>query len=188
MKIPILFLAVSVLAAEEAPDPFVAGPKIVAEAFGELSAALGAALADGGADRALPVCRERAPEIATTVAGRHGVKLRRATLKPRNPQNAATEDERKVLAGFAAALAQGETPRPVVHSEADGRRTFFAPIVLANPLCLQCHGQPGSEVKEATQAALRVHYPDDRATGYKLGELRGLWRVTFAGPQSSHTR
>lgn len=190
MRLPslILLLAMSALTAGEPTDPLVAGPKIVAEAFGQLSAALGAAVADGGPAKALPVCRERAPAITAQVAEAHGVKLGRASAKPRNPKNSATEDERTVLAEFAAVLAKGKTPRPVVRTAPDGSRTFFAPIVLANPLCLQCHGKPGADISEATQAAIRAGYPEDRATGYKLGELRGLWRVTFAGTQSPQSR
>lgn len=183
-----LLLAVPTLAAGEPTDPLVAGPKIVAEAFGQLSAALGAAVADGGPSKALAICSERAPVITARVAEANGVKLGRASAKPRNPGNSATEDERNVLAEFAAALAKGETPRPVVRSAPDGSRTFFAPIVLANPLCLQCHGKPGADITEATQAAIRATYPEDRATGYKLGELRGLWRVTFAGTQPPPSR
>jgi hypothetical protein len=47
------------------------------------------------------------------------------------------------------------------------------------PACLQCHGQPGTDINEATMAQIKNLYPEDHATGYKLGDVRGLWKVTF---------
>jgi Protein of unknown function (DUF3365) len=164
--------------ADTPPEPSEAGPKIVAAAFAQLSAALGDALS-------LNVCSEKAPAIAAAVGREHGVTLRRATLRPRNPKNAADAREQQVLAAFAEAMARKEAPKPQTQREPDGSATFFAPIVLANPLCLQCHGKPGQEVAASTLTAIRAKYPEDKATGYALGELRGLWRVTFPSPTAN---
>lgn len=161
------------------PDPAEVGPKIVTEAFGKLSVALGEALAKGGPAGALTVCQEKAPQIANETAAAHGVILRRVSLKPRNTKNSADEEERRILEMFQKALAEELAAKPVVISHEDGSRSFFAPILLANPLCLNCHGELGSEVLPATLEEIRRLYPADQATGYKLGELRGLWRVIF---------
>jgi hypothetical protein len=177
-------LATSCLA-DTPPDPSEAGPKIVAAAFAQLSAALGDALSKGGPTNALSVCSEKAPDIATAVGREHGVTLRRATVRPRNPKNAADTREQQVLVVFAEAMARKEAPKPQTQREPDGSASFFAPIVLANPLCLQCHGKPGQEVAASTQAAIRAKYPEDQATGYALGELRGLWRVNFPAPTAN---
>ena len=48
---------------------------------------------------------------------------------------------------------------------------------LGQPLCLKCHGQPEREIAPSTMEVLRRLYPEDRATGFRLGELRGMWRV-----------
>jgi hypothetical protein len=162
-----------------AADPAVEGPKVIADAFGKLSAALAESVSKNGAAAALSVCSERAPQIAKEVAEAYGVKLRRATEKPRNPKGAADETEKAMLAAFAEALAKKEAPKPQIVTNADGSQTFFAPIVLGNPLCLQCHGEVGRDVTPETLAAIQKRYPEDKATGYKLGDLRGLWRVTF---------
>ena len=175
--LPLLFATTAF--AETPPDPAEAGPEIVAEAFGRLSGALAEAISRGGPESALPVCSEKAPAIAREVAERHGVTLRRATLRARNPKNRADDGERAVLESFAAALEKGEVPQPRVVGHADGSRSFYAPIVLQNALCLQCHGTPEKELAPATLEAIRKLYPDDEATGYSLGELRGLWKVTF---------
>lgn len=173
---PIFALAVF---AQTKPDPTVAGPKIIAEAFGKLSGTLAEAIAKEGPAKALSVCSETAPQIAKEVATAHGVTLRRATAKPSNPKNAADDAEKAVLEVFAAALAKKEAPKPQVTTNADGSTSFLAPIVLANPLCLQCHGTPNQDIAPETLAAIQKLYPDDKAIGFKLGDLRGLWRVTF---------
>lgn len=165
LLLPILTLAVF---AQAKPDPAEAGPKIIAEAFAKLSGALGEAIGKSGPAGALSVCSEMAPQIAKEVATTHGVTLRRATTKPQ-----------AVLEVFAAALAKKEAPKPQTITNADGSTSFFAPIVLGNPLCLQCHGTPNQDIAPETLAAIQKLYPDDKATGFKLGDLRGLWRVTF---------
>jgi hypothetical protein len=183
-RLLIMPLVTLALVAPAAPDPVEAGPQIIAEAFGRLSAALGEAITNGGPASAMSVCSEKAPQIAQEVSAVHGVTLRRATAKPRNPKNAADEVEKTALEAFMVALAQKETPKPQLISNADGSTSFLAPIVLGNPLCLKCHGTPNQDVDAATLAAIQKQYPDDKATGYKLGDLRGLWRVTFpASPQ-----
>jgi hypothetical protein len=180
-----LLLGTSVALGQSVPDPATEGPKIAAEAFAKLSSALGSAIVQGGPAAALPVCNEQAPRITAEVAQAHGVTLRRATVLARNPKNAADETERAVLAEFAETLAAKDTPKAKVVSQTDGSRVFFAPIVLANPLCLQCHGRPEQDVSAATLAAIRAKYPEDKATGYRLGELRGLWRIDFPAEAGS---
>jgi hypothetical protein len=166
------------------PDPAIEGPKIIAEAFAKLSGALGEAIAKDGPASALSVCSEKAPQIAKEVATAHGVTFRRATHKPRNPKNAADEVEKAALEIFATALAKKEAPKPQVIKNADGSRAFLAPIVLGSPLCLQCHGTTGKDITPETLKAIQKLYPDDQATGFKLGDLRGLWRVTFPSTKS----
>ncbi len=175
----LLLIALLPFSAYSQTDPAVEGPKIIAEAFAKLSGALGETISKSGTAGALSVCSEKAPQIAKEVAAAHGVTLRRATHKPRNPKNASDEIEKAAMEAFLAALANKEAPTPQVITNADGSRAFLAPIVLGNPLCLQCHGTPGKDIAPETLAAIQKLYPDDQATGFQLGDLRGLWRITF---------
>lgn len=163
------------------PDLGEMGPKIVAEAFGRLSAALGEAIAKDGVPGALLACSEKAPSIAVEVGRRHGVIVRRAAIRARNPLNKADAGERVVLGEFAARLGKKETPKALTIRGEDGSSSFLAPIVLGNPLCLQCHGMPGKDIAPATLEAIRKLYPDDEATGFRMGDLRGLWSVKLEG-------
>lgn len=42
---------------------------------------------------------------------------------------------------------------------------------MLQPMCLTCHG---ADLAPDVQAAIAERYPDDRATGYRTGELRGV--------------
>lgn len=111
------------------------------------------------------------------MAGRHGVGIRRITHKPRNPADTADPGELAVLRQFEAGIVGTNPPPPIVTRGAGDRVTFFAPILLNNPTCLQCHGEAGSDIAPGTLAAIQRHYPRDQATGFRLGQLRGAWRI-----------
>ncbi len=175
----LLCLATSACLAQAKPGPVKAGPEIIAEASAKLIAALTEAIAKDGPASAIGVCSQRAPEIAITVGKAHGVTLRRASEKPRNPKNDATDAEKILLTAFAADLEKKQPPKPQSVTNPDQGTTVFAPIVISNPLCLQCHGAPDQDIAPPTLAAIRKLYPGDKATGYKTGDLRGLWSVTF---------
>lgn len=154
------------------------GKAIATETFGVLSTNLQRALATGGVSNALPFCSLAASPLTASVSERHGVQVRRITQKPRNPAARASAVEAGVLDGFRAALTPGgPPPSPLVTNLVAGQATFFAPIVLNNPLCLNCHGEPGKDLTAASGELIRQHYPLDEATGFQLGDLRGAWRI-----------
>ena len=54
-----------------------------------------------------------------------------------------------------------------------GKSTLrYAKAIGVAPLCVTCHGAPES-IPAGVQARLQQEYPNDRATGYQPGELRG---------------
>lgn len=176
-------LIASSASARQEKDPATEGPKIIAEALAKLTAELTTAITKDGTAKAIEVCSVRAPHIAGEVGKSHEVALRRASTKPRNPKSTATEAEQAILAAFGLALEKKEAPKPQTITHPDGSVTFHAPIVIANPLCLQCHGNSEKDITPATLTAIQAAYPKDQATGYQLGDLRGLWSVTFPADQ-----
>ena len=58
---------------------------------------------------------------------------------------------------------------------------FYKPIKIGMPACLKCHGNPESDINEATRQKLQELYPKDLATGYQLNDFRGLWKIEFVG-------
>lgn len=178
--------ATSLLAADPAPPSPADAPRIARDAFQTLSSQLMAALGRGGPTNAIPFCSTRALDLTASVGRTNGVVLRRVTHAPRNPANAATDEERTLIPTFQTRLdetrREGQppaAPEPVLRTNATGVVTWYSPIVLSNPLCLQCHGDPSREIAPATHESIRRLYPRDQATGFKLGDVRGLWRIDF---------
>jgi len=155
------------------------GKAIVAETFGLLSSNLQSSIVSGGVSNALPYCSLAASPLTASMAQKHGVSLRRFTHKPRNPAGMADVVELGLLDQFRKALAFTNTVPPVVAILEPGTVTFVAPIVLNNPMCLNCHGEPDKDIKPENIAIIRGLYPRDQATGFRLGELRGAWRIDF---------
>jgi hypothetical protein len=136
---------------------------------------LGRAMARGTTE-ALATCSTKAPAIARELA-RDGVIVGRATRRPRNPQNLASGWHADALAQFEASVAAGrrfETEWFV--RVLPGNRIGYARPLVIQRLCLTCHGDA---ITPEVTAELAARYPDDRATGYKLGELRGIVWAEF---------
>jgi Protein of unknown function (DUF3365) len=156
------------------------GKAIVAETFSLLSSNLQSAIQTSGVSNALPFCSLAASPLTAGMAQKHGVTIRRVTHKARNPAGKADAVELAVLNGLAIALAAGGStnpPSPLVTNLVADTASFFAPIVLNNELCLKCHGEPGKDIAPENVATIQRLYPQDEATGFKLGELRGAWRI-----------
>lgn len=155
------------------------GDAIAAEAFGVLSSRLGKAIADAGLTNAIEFCSVHGIAFTAAVGVTNRVVLRRVTHRPRNSQNRADTNEINIIRRFESELSQGTTPKPVVATSSPDIVTYYAPIVLKLPLCLSCHGQPQTDIKPGVLANLSKTYPNDEAKGFKLGQVRGLWRVDF---------
>lgn len=142
---------------------------------GTLKAELEAAITAGGPVEALGVCQKRAPEIAQAVSAETGMQVKRISLKNRNPiEGAANEWQTKVLNDFEAGKAAGTDPNNLMYSEVVGNEFRLMKVIPTGGLCLTCHG---TEVKPEIMTKLKELYPNDLATGFKEGDLRGAFVV-----------
>ena len=154
-----------------------AAKEFAATLQGELQAAMKA----GGPVNALGVCREKAPAIAADISKAKGWRVIRTSLKSRNAKNAPDAWETKVLRDFEKRKAAGEDPAKLEYSEMvmDGGKHEFrymkAIVIAEGAPCLACHG--GNIAPEVT-AKLKTLYPDDQATGYKTGDVRGAFSIS----------
>jgi hypothetical protein len=126
-----------------------------------------------GVVAAIDICRVQAPAIAEGLVGQ-GVTLGRTSHRLRNPANAPEPWQQQWLNYYLGS----EDRVAGVTDLGDGRTGYVEPIVTA-PLCLACHG---SDLSADVTAALQLHYPDDQATGFQGGDLRGIFWVTFTAP------
>ena len=152
-----------------------------ADALGaELMETLTEELIDGGPVQALRVCSEVAQAIATAHS-HDGVLVRRVSRKVRNPADTPDAYEREVLVQFAARLEGGQPLEASVEVvEHDGQRTlrYLRPIRIMEP-CLTCHGGR-EQMDPELLSVLDERYPNDAATGYRDGDLRGAISVSVA--------
>jgi hypothetical protein len=155
------------------------GQAIAAQAFGALSSQLGKAIADAGYTNAIEFCSVHGITLTSSVGVTNEVVLRRVTHRARNPQNRADTNELAIIRQFEAELNRGTAPKPVVAANKPDFFTYYAPIVLNLPLCLSCHGEPGTDIQPDVLAQIKETYPADQATGFKQGQVRGLWSVDF---------
>ncbi len=192
--LPIILAATVLMACQPATDTTPAEPQVgppdadeaslarAEAAIGELGMRLRAALqgrmqAEGPLG-AIDFCTVQAPVIASEVMQAHGVRLGRTSERVRNPANAATEWQAAVLRDFAANVADGEAPeaqRAVLRDGLpDGVALRFMRGIRVEAPCTLCHGR---EIDPGIAKAIAANYPDDAATGYREGELRGAFWV-----------
>jgi len=153
---------------------------LVKKYFGNLKTELVTALKSGGPVEAITVCNSVAPFISESMGKESGWSVERTSLKLRNPKNAPDQWETAVLQQFEARKKSGENLAKMEFSEItekDGTKVFryMKAIPTAKKPCLACHG---AKVKPAVEASLKELYPEDKARGYKAGDIRGAFTLT----------
>ena len=129
-----------------------------------------------GAENAIPVCKVIAPAMAAEYS-KNGQMLKRVSLKARNKTQGTPDTwEKEVLESFDKAQLAGKPvdvmEASTVSKDADGRWFRYMKAIPTQPQCLQCHGKP-NEISAAMKALLAREYPEDMATDYSVGEVRG---------------
>ena len=84
-----------------------------------------------------------------------------------------------MLRDFEARVAAGEAMAGMEHAavvDRDGKTALhYMKAIPVKQLCTVCHG---TRVDPGLAAAIRARYPEDRATGFRVGELRGAFTLT----------
>ena len=141
-----------------------------------LLAVLKAELEQNGPEGAIGACRDKAPAMARAASEKTGWQVRRASLRNRSPKGVPDAWERSVLMRFDASAAAGAEPATLeVHElvNEDGKTWVrYAKALPTQTLCVQCHGAT-DKLSDPVKARLQTLYPDDHATGYEPGQIRG---------------
>ncbi len=151
------------------------GEKIAKTSFESISGALMQAMAKGGVSEAMTYCNISALPITDSLSESQKVEIQRLAINYRNPMNKAIDIDFDVMQYFQNQLVAGNKPISVLLQDKDAL-VFFKPILLM-PQCLGCHGNPETEILPETKELLMTYYPDDLATGFKVGDLRGMWKI-----------
>jgi len=157
------------------------GQDIAMATFQQLSTRLQGAMAEGGPAGALQYCSVAALPLVDSLGAVQGIRIKRTSDRLRAPHDMPDADEQRRLNEVLALLANGVKPMdlPPQALVLGDSIAYYQPILINMPTCLKCHGTPGVEVDSATMAMLAQKYPGDAATGYAVGDFRGLWSVRW---------
>lgn len=151
----------------------------------KLVAVLQEEIARGGPESAIEVCKDKAPAMARAASEQSGWTVRRVSLRNRNPKAVPDAWERAALEDFDRRAAAKEPAAKLERAEVvmeNGKPVQrYMRALPTMELCMQCHGA-AEKLKPAVVAKLKAMYPDDRATGYAIGDIRGAMTLRRAAP------
>lgn len=138
------------------------------------------ALKTDGIEGAVHTCYVSAPTITEDLNTKITT-IKRTSLKWRNPNNAPDAWETAALAKFAQQLDNGADIESLHFTEVfknDGQTTYrHIKAIKTQEVCLACHGAKENLSAEVKQV-LTEKYPNDLATGFSAGQLRGAFSTT----------
>ena len=154
------------------------GNLIAQQAAQELSEKLMDKMKEGGIPLAVEYCNIEALPLTSKISEAEHVHIKRTSLKVRNSQNSPNKEEVQVLNKFLSMIDRNVSPKPIVKMNQSGSPHYYAPI-LVDSKCLMCHGTPDQDLSKKTDSIIKTYYPKDLATGFKEGDLRGIWSISF---------
>lgn len=144
---------------------------------GKLKQTVSQKMKEQGAAEAALFCSTSATDLAKEVSKTlpEGIKVKRITDKPRNPNNLANEEQLKVLQQIKSQIKTKDKPQLVIKEISPNHYQVYQPITMGGK-CLTCHGDESMRNKNAYEI-ISSKYPNDKATGYKEGDFRGAFLV-----------
>jgi hypothetical protein len=186
-KAALLLLVLALQACTTAPDfdeaaAMEKGAAIANSSFQALSTALQAAMKQGGPVHAVEFCSLNALSLVDSLSLVNKAHIRRTSDRWRALRDAPDAEELKVLRDLDRAWNEGKdggTLKPIIKVGSDSV-AYYQPIFITSPICLKCHGKVGESLDSAAQASIAQLYTWDKAIGYSLGDLRGMWSIRWA--------
>jgi hypothetical protein len=124
----------------------------------------------GPAD-AVNVCRREAYAVAADIGMQQGLSMGRTSHRLRNPNNAP----RPWAAAVVSAHAQEKYADATTYAADLGSQVGVLVPIAMGEACSLCHGTK-SWIPDDVSAILKQSYPDDQATGFATGDIRGwVW-------------
>jgi hypothetical protein len=144
---------------------------VVAAMQNATSIELTRALSSGGPGDAIRVCHLSATTLAERLGREEGIAAGRTSARLRTPMNAPRPWAAPIVAKYADAKAAAVDGFAVDL----GNKVGVMRPVLHRPTCAPCHGLD-EQLDPKVREELKDRYVKDRATGYKVGDLRGwIW-------------
>lgn len=129
-----------------------------------------------GIVKAVSVCSDTAQVLTNNYGISKGIYIKRVSFKNRNPLNVPDDFEAKVLKMFEDQFGKDQLKPEseyieLIEENGIYKVRYLKPIFL-QPECLNCHGAE-EQISPQVKEVINKIYPDDRAKGYQMGDLRG---------------
>lgn len=133
------------------------------------------AISKGGTEYAVEFCNEKAMLLTDSLSQKFEVEIARVSDRNRHLKNALSETELELFKEFLENKSMIDT---LIYS--DNQLTYYKRIELTIPTCLECHGNPETDISFNTLKIIQEKYPYDKAQAYAIGDFRGLWKISFS--------
>jgi len=154
------------------------GNEISSEAQEQLMSTLRSAIDEKGIAGAVEFCNAEALPIVKSVGDEYGVEVRRVSNWYRNPSDQPREDEEAILGAYEYNQEIGETSEPNIQKLQNGEVLLYTrAITIPGQFCLNCHGEPNTDINSEVLQKINLLYPEDKAKGHQVGDLRGMWSL-----------
>ncbi|WP_210397290.1 Tll0287-like domain-containing protein [Motiliproteus sediminis] len=178
--LPLLFGALASSLSWASPAPLLQSEarQAVQALAGRLQTEMKSAMQEGGPVQAIHACNTRALPLTEQISQEQGLEISRTALRVRNPENQPDAWEAQVLQRFLERQQAGEPLKGMTHSEIveeEGRKVFR--MLQAIPTQTQCLGCHGDQLDPKVADKIDGLYPEDKARGFKAGELRGAFSI-----------
>lgn len=128
---------------------------------------------DDNGTAAMTFCISQAQTLTQEVNAKlpSHVKVRRTSLQIRSKANKPDETDIRMMQIFKKAVEEKKSAATMMTAIKVGEVTRVYKPILVGKACLKCHGE---NLSSTVSTALNAAYPEDNATGLKLGDFRGV--------------
>ena len=175
MRIILLFSSLFISSAAFASNTDEARQTIKAFSS-DLKQVLVSTMKQSGPLAAISLCNTAAPAIASQHSNSPW-QISRSALKTRNSDNQPDAWLKNVLLNFEQRKLNGEPVASIEYQEQRPDGWYFVKAIPTQKACLACHG---SQIDPTVSKKIATLYPNDQATDFKLGDIRGAFVVKRA--------
>ena len=128
-----------------------------------------------GPAASVSLCQIQAPAITKATSKQvsdSSWSISRTSLQPRSLNNTPDAWVIQVMKDFEKRKVQGEDVSQISHSEIRNNQYYFIKAIPTQAACLACHGK---KLTKDVAITLKQLYPNDKATGFNIGDIRGVF-------------
>jgi len=134
------------------------------------------AIQQKGVPQAIDYCNIQAFQITDSLSRLNNCTIQRVSDRNRNPNNGLKTEMDTSIWNHYKTLEFDQYEDSVIVK--DGMIAYYKPNPIMMPNCLRCH-VINNQIALETKTRIASLYPQDKAVGYSMNDLRGLWKITW---------